>query len=138
MAPAQFNSAPESTLVIGVQHVIARGCLTAALPRFHALYPDIEIDVRAFQRVTEEQISGVDVMLVLGWPKVDDLVLRRIGAGRFIVAASPAYWTEHGMPRRPKDLERHVCLPIRAVDDTVMDVWSFKRGETEYGVRAAG
>ena len=129
---------PKGTTVIGVQHVIARGCLTAALPRFHARYPDIELDVRDFQRVTDEQISGVDVMLVLGWPKVDDLVHRRIGAGRFVVAASPAYWAEHGMPRRPRDLERHNCLPIRAVDGTAMDVWAFTRGSEQESVTARG
>ena len=129
---------PKGTVVVGVQHVIARGCLTAALPRFHARYPDIEFDVRDFQRVTDEQVSGVDVMLVLGWPKAEDLVLRRIAAGRFIVVASPAYWAEHGMPRRPKDLERHACLPIRAVDGTVMDAWAFTRGAEQESVVARG
>ena len=129
---------PKGTVVVGVQHVIARGCLTAALPRFHARYPDIEFDVRDFQRVTDEQVSGVDVMLVLGWPKAEDLVLRRIAAGRFIVVASPAYWAEHGMPQRPKDLERHACLPIRAVDGTVMDAWAFTRGAEQESVTARG
>jgi DNA-binding transcriptional LysR family regulator len=129
---------PKGTVVVGVQHVIARGCLTAALPRFHARYPDIEIDIRDFQRVSDEQVSGVDVMLVLGWPKAENLVLRRISAGRFIVVASPAYWAEHGMPLRPKDLERHVCLPIRAVDGTVMDVWAFTRGAEQESVIARG
>ena len=129
---------PKGTVVVGVQHVIARGCLTAALPRFHARYPEIELDVRDFQRVTDEQVSGVDVMLVLGWPKVEDLVHRRIGAGRFVVAAAPAYWAEHGMPRRPRDLERHVCLPIRAVDGTAMDVWAFTRGAEQESVTAHG
>ncbi len=129
---------PKGTMVIGVQHVIARGCLTAALPRFHARYPEIELDVRDFQRVTDEQISGVDVMLVLGWPKVEDLVHRRIGAGRFLVAASPAYWAQHGMPQRPRDLEHHVCLPIRAVDGTAMDVWAFTRGEEQESVTVRG
>jgi LysR family transcriptional regulator, regulator for bpeEF and oprC len=129
---------PKGTVVVGVQHVIARGWLTAALPRFHERYPDIELDVRDFQRVTEAQVSGVDVMLVIGWPKVDDLVLRRIAAGRFVVVASPAYWDKYGMPNRPKDLERHVCLPIRAVDGTVMDVWAFERGAEHESVVASG
>ena len=129
---------PRGTVVIGVQHVVARGCLTAALPRFHERYPDIELDIRDFQRVTDEQVSGVDVMLVLGWPKVEDLVLRRIAAGRFWVVAAPAYWAEHGMPERPKDLERHVCLPIRAVDGTVMDAWTFSRGTEQESVIARG
>lgn len=129
---------PRGTVVVGVQHVIARGCLTAALPHFHERYPDIELDIRDFQRVTDEQVSGVDVMLVLGWPKVEDLVLRRIAAGRFLVVASPAYWAKHGMPRRPMDLERHVCLPIRAVDGTVMDEWTFTRGAEQECVTARG
>jgi len=129
---------PKGTVVVGVQHVIARGCLTAALPRFHARYPDVDLDIRDFQRVTDEQISGVDVMLVLGWPKGEDLVQRRIAAGRFFVVASPAYWAAHGMPRRPRDLERHVCLPIRSVDGTVMDVWTFTKGEEQESVTARG
>jgi LysR family transcriptional regulator for bpeEF and oprC len=116
-------------VVVGVQHVIARGCLTAALPRFHARYPEIHIDLRDFNRVTEEQTSGVDVFLVMGWPKVEDLIHRRIAAGHFVVAASPAYWAAHGMPRHPRELEHHVCLPIRSVDGTVMDLWNFTRGD---------
>jgi LysR family transcriptional regulator for bpeEF and oprC len=129
---------PKGTVMVGVQHVIARGWLTAALPRFHERYPDIELDIRDFQRVADEQVSGVDVMLVLGWPTVQDLVLRRIAAGRFVVVASPAYWLKHGMPKRPKDLERHVCLPIRAVDGTVMDAWEFERGAEKESMIARG
>ena len=124
----------KGTLVIGVQHVIARGCLTAALPHFHARYPEIGLDVRNFQRVTDEQVAGVDVMLVLGWPKVDELVHRSFGAGKFIVAASPSYWAAHGMPQRPKDLEQHTCLSLRDVNGTVMDLWTFARGTEQESI----
>ena len=130
------SSRPKGTVVIGVQHVVARGYLTAILPRFHALHPDIDIDVRDFQRVADEDLGGVDLVLVLGWPKTEGHVLRQIAAGHFIVAASPAYWAEHGMPKRPKDLERHVCLAIRAFDGTVMDLWRFCRGSEEESVVA--
>jgi LysR family transcriptional regulator for bpeEF and oprC len=122
----------KGTLVVGVQHVIARGCLTAALPRFHARHPDIELDVRDFQQVTESNVSGVDVMLILGWPTAPDLVCR------FIVVASPAYWAAHRMPQRPKDLEQHVCLTIRGVAGAVMDVWGFARGEEQETALARG
>lgn len=117
----------KGTIVIGLQHAIASTCLNAALPRFHARYPDIELDIRDFYRVTDEQVSGLDVMLMVGWPKAGDLVHRRIGAGRFIVVAAPAYWAKHGTPARPSDLERHVCLPIRTVDGAIMDKWTFVR-----------
>ena len=128
----------KGTVVVGVQHVIARGCLSAALPRFHARFPDIALDVRDIRRATDEEITGLDLMLVLGWPKVSNVVQRRIGAGRFITVAAPAYWAAHGVPQRPKDLEQHVCLPIRGVDGTVMDLWTFVRGAEQESVTARG
>ena len=128
----------KGTLVVGVQEVIAKGCLLSALPIFHGRYPDIEIDVRDFLSVTDDQVSGVDVMLMIGWPKAPDLVCRRIGESRFRVLAAPSYWTAHGMPKEPKDLERHVCFNIRGNYGRVMDVWSFAKGDEEQTVVARG
>ena len=128
----------KGTVVVGVQHVIARGCLTAALPRFHSRFPDIALDVRDIRRATDEEITGLDVMLVMGWPKVNNVVQRCIGTGRFMVVAAPTYWAAHGVPQRPKDLEQHVCLPIRGVDGSVMDLWTFVRGEEQESVTARG
>ena len=126
------------TLVVGVQEVIAKGCLLAALPSFHLRYPEIELDVRDFLSATEEQVRGVDVMLMVGWPKAPDLVCRRIGESRFKVLGSPTYWAEHGMPEQPSDLERHVCFNIRGNYGRVMDVWSFARGVERQTVVARG
>jgi LysR family transcriptional regulator, regulator for bpeEF and oprC len=119
------------TVVVGVQHVIASGGLTRALPRFHARHPDVTLDVREFHRITEEETSGIDVFLVMGWPQLPHLVHRRIAAGRFLCVASPDYLARHGMPHRPKDLEQRTCLPIRALDGTLMDLWRFTRGDEE-------
>jgi DNA-binding transcriptional LysR family regulator len=126
------------TVVVGVQHVIAREFLTPALPRFHAENPQIQLDLRDFNRLTEEQTRGVDVFLVLGWPRAHDLVQRQVAAARFIVVAAPKYWAAHGLPQHPHDLARHACLPIRGVDGTVMDLWTFARGEEEVGVQVGG
>jgi DNA-binding transcriptional LysR family regulator len=128
----------QGTIVIGTQPVIAQECLTAALPRFNALYPEVQLDVRLFMRVTEEQTRGVDVIIVLGWPQAGDLVQRRIGAASFVVCAAPSYWQAHGMPRHPSELEQHNCLCIRGNTGTVMDLWHFKRGEERVAVAARG
>jgi len=125
-------------VVAGVQHVIAREVLTPALPRFHARHPQIQIDVRDFNRVSKDLTSGVDVFLTLGWPQVSDLVLRQIASSRTIVVASPAYWAAHGVPRHPSELAQHTCLPIRSVDGTVMDLWTFARGDEKVSVQARG
>jgi DNA-binding transcriptional LysR family regulator len=132
------SSRARGTVVVGVQPVIAQECLTAAMPRFNALYPDIQLDVRFFMRLTEEQTRGVDVFLVLGWPQVGDLVQRHIGAASFVVCAAPSYWAAHGMPQHPRELEQHNCLCIRGNAGMVMDLWRFRRGSEEVSVAARG
>lgn len=126
------------TIVVGVQHVIASEFLSPALPRFHALHPHIDIDVRDFNRATEEQTRGVDVFLVLGWPEAQDLVRRQLAAARLLVVAAPSYWAAHGMPRHPHELAQHVCLPFRGLDGTVMDLWTFARAEKRVSVKVHG
>lgn len=133
------TSQARGTVVVGVQPVIAQECLTAALPRFLALYPEIQLDLRYFMRPTDEQTRGVDVMLVMGWPKdVGDLVLRRLGASSFRVCAAPLYWAAHGVPQHPSELERHNCLSIRSNHGVLMDLWPFRRGDEQVAVAARG
>jgi DNA-binding transcriptional LysR family regulator len=130
---------PRGKVVVGVQHVVARGLLTGALPRFHDRHPDVELDIRDYRGTAAEQIAGLDVILALGWPApAKDLVHRVIAAGRLFVVAAPTYWAARGVPQRPRDLEAHVCLPIRDPQGELMDAWAFRRGDEEEAVRVGG
>jgi DNA-binding transcriptional LysR family regulator len=98
-----------------VQPVIAQEWLTPALPRFNALYPDIQLDIRYFMLPVEAQTQGVDVMLVMGWHQPKDLVRRQLGAtasscgahrriGRaWDAEASRASWSEHNCCASARD-----------------------------------
>jgi DNA-binding transcriptional LysR family regulator len=133
------TSRVSGTIVVAVQPVIAQECLTVALPRFNALYPDVQVDIRYFMRATEESVRGVDVILVMGWPQqAGDLVHRTIGATSFVVCASPSYWAAHGMPKHPSELEQHNCLCIRSNTGAVMDLWRFQRGDERVSIAARG
>ncbi|HQR57344.1 MAG TPA: LysR substrate-binding domain-containing protein [Burkholderiaceae bacterium] len=129
----------QGTVVVGVQPVIVQEVLTAALPKFCALYPDIQLDVRLFVKMSELQDRGLDAILVMGWPQqVEHLVGRELCATMFVVVGAPAYWAAHGMPRHPAELERHNCLCIRANTGSVMDLWHFQRGDERVSVSARG
>ncbi len=129
----------QGTVVVGVQPVIAQEVLTAALPKFCALYPDIQLDVRYFMKMAELQDQSVDAVLVMGWPQqVGDLVGRRLGATTFVVVAAPSYWATHGVPQHPHELEQHNCLCIRSNTGSVMDLWHFVRGNERVTVAARG
>jgi LysR family transcriptional regulator, regulator for bpeEF and oprC len=136
---ASASSRVRGTVVVGVQPVLAQQCLTPMLPRFNALYPDIQLDVRYLIDTSPEECRGVDVILVLGWPdRTGDLVHRRIGAAGFVVAAAPAYWAAHGIPQHPRELEQHQCLAIRGNTGIVMDSWDFVKGEERVSLTVRG
>lgn len=133
------TSRVRGTVVVGVQPVIAQECLTAALPRFLAAHPEVQLDMRYFMRPTEEQVRGMDVMLVVGWPQADDLVQRRLGAVSYVVCAASSYWAVHGMPRHPSELAQHNCLCVRSGQTgAVMDLWRFQKAAEEVAVSARG
>jgi LysR family transcriptional regulator, regulator for bpeEF and oprC len=136
---AALSQRARGTVVVGVQPVIAQECLTAALPRFNALFPEIQIDLRYMLDAGVEQMHGVDVSMSLGWPQqMGDLVHRRLGATSFVVCAAPSYWAAHGKPQHPTELAQHNCLTIRGVTGTLMDLWHFKRGDERVSVTASG
>jgi LysR family transcriptional regulator, regulator for bpeEF and oprC len=129
----------QGTVVVAVQPVIAQEVLTAALPRFNALYPDIQLDIRFFLRMSEEQDQGVDAILVMGWPQnIGDLVCRQLCATSFVIVAAPSYWAAHGLPRHPSELEHHNCLCIRSNTGSVMDLWTFRKDDERVTVQARG
>jgi DNA-binding transcriptional LysR family regulator len=118
---------PRGTIVVGATHHVAQYCILPALPQFHARYPDLQIDLRTVLRPSDPDAAGADVFIVLGWPDIGDLVHRRIAQTRYLVCASPGYWAAHGIPQRPRDLERHACLLLRVPNGTVLDLWEFER-----------
>lgn len=132
-------SRPRGALVIGVQHLIAHTVLAEALPRFHARYPDIQVDLRDNTQVTgEEDLRSMDVFVSMSWPEMPEMIHRRIGTSRFRVCAAPDYWARHGMPQHPSELENHNCLTIRTLRGALMDLWNFTRGKEKASVVVKG
>lgn len=126
-------------LIVGVQHLIAKSVLADALPRFHARYPEVELDLRSNTQATaEDDMRSIDVFLSFTWPDMPDMIHRRIGASRFLVCAAPDYWARHGKPSHPRELERHECLSIRTQRGAVMDVWNFARNGEKVSVTTRG
>ena len=129
---------PRGAVVVGAAPHVARNCILPALPRFHARHPDIQIDIRNNHRAADVEPSGVDVFVLAGWPEHADLVQRRIANARFLICATPGYWAVHGIPQRPKDLERHRCFLFRNPGSTVLDLWQCERDGAEENVAVSG
>jgi LysR family transcriptional regulator, regulator for bpeEF and oprC len=74
----------------------------------------------------------------MGWVEAEGLVMRRLASMRFLICATPAYWNQHGTPKRPSDLREHNCLLFRNALGSTMDLWEFERGEERESVVVRG
>jgi DNA-binding transcriptional LysR family regulator len=128
------GSRPRGTLVVGAHPELV---MLPWLSRFHERYPDIQLDVRAVTRLTIKD-TPAEVYIVHGWPNQPDMVRRLIAQPRLLTCAAPGYWATHGVPQRPKDLERHVCLLYCNDEGTVNDLWQYERGEEKESVTGRG
>lgn len=137
-AVAGAVAGPRGVLVVGMVPQLAQHCILPALPRFHVRYPDIQIDLRVVNRISDPDASSVDVFLLMGWPSHADLVHRRIAETRQLTCAAPAYWAAHGAPQHPQDLRHHNCFAFRNPEGTVIDVWRYERAGIAESVAVRG
>lgn len=129
---------PTGTLVVAMHAQLAHNVILPALPRFHALYPEIQFDLRIINRMSDADADNADVFLLHGWPEVKDMVHRRLGMAKTVIVAAPAYWAANPMPRHPSELREHVCLLMRTPSGTLIDLWEFDRGGEKASVTVSG
>ena len=120
---------PRGTVVVGAPNHVARHCLVPALEKFHARFPEIDVDLRNVGRTGEPAAKGVEVFILMGWLPPHELVAKRLAMTRGLICATPSYWRDHGTPKRPADLLRHTCFPFRNPDGVLLDHWRFSRGD---------
>lgn len=119
---------PSGTLVVAAHPQLAHHVLLPALPRFHALYPEIDVDFRTVNRLSDADAAPADVLLLHGWPEVPpDYVHRALGGARTLITAAPEHWALHGVPQHPAELARFTCLLMRNPAGIVLDLWEFRR-----------
>jgi DNA-binding transcriptional LysR family regulator len=91
---------------IDVTAALALLVIIPALPRFHARYPEIQIDLGVTDRPVDLIAENVDCVVRAGDITDQSLIARRIGEMHFITCAAPEYLARQGEPRHPSDLEK--------------------------------
>lgn len=102
-------------------------------------YPDICVELildSTFRNIVEE---GFDAGVRLGESVEKDMIAVRIGPNwRLVAVASPAYLDAHGVPERPQDLVRHICINMRHETAGGLYAWEFEKDGQELRVRVSG
>jgi DNA-binding transcriptional LysR family regulator len=114
----------EADNAVGAATGVARGLLRIAapvtfssmfiaplLPELARRYPELELDMRLNDSVTNLVEESIDLAIRIGTvERIPNLVARKLSTHQRFICASPAYLARHGAPRRPADLGQHNCL----------------------------
>jgi LysR family transcriptional regulator, regulator for bpeEF and oprC len=106
------RSKPQGRLRVDVPVSFGRYLLLPALPEFVRRYPDIELDLRLNDRVTDLVAERVDVALRVGGLRQSGLVARRVVQVNVVTVAAPSYLADHSEPLTPDDLRGHRLLGL--------------------------
>lgn len=74
-------------------------------------YPDVTVHVEAANRYLDIIDNNIDVAIRTRETEPDsNITIRRLAETRRILAASPGYFSQHGIPKTLEDLHRHKML----------------------------
>lgn len=104
-----LQTTPRGLLRVNTTDTFAR-VIAPLIAEFSAAHPDISFDVVASDHVVDLIEGGFDLALRAGPLPDSSLISRRLGVGRLIPCATPAYLDRRGTPQRPEDLADHNCL----------------------------
>jgi DNA-binding transcriptional LysR family regulator len=124
------------SLKLALPATMGRLWLAARLPEFMALYPKLELDVHYSDAYVDLVEGGFDAAIRVGYRADSGLVARKLADHQRVLAASPGYIEQHGMPLEPSDLPTHNCIGNPRLSS--YPIWRLSDGEQVEAVRTNG
>lgn len=131
---AGINSQPRGHLSVTAPVLFGRMHVTPNIVAYLQRYPEVNVSALFVDRVVNLLEEGLDVGIRIG--ELPDSSMKAISAGhvRRVVCASPAYLKQHGTPKLPADLSRHVVVLASSVSPAID--WRFTSESKTTTVRA--
>jgi DNA-binding transcriptional LysR family regulator len=122
-------------ITAAVDHAVQS--LSRAVAAFGQLHPQLQIDLRASDRVADLVKEGTDLAIRIGWLRDSSLRATQLGEFSQCVVASPAYLARAGTPKRPEDLAQHAWVGLSLLPTPFTWKFTSARGGTRT-VRMSG
>lgn len=118
---------PVGRLHVAGPTLFGRFFMLPLLAKFAVMHPMIVMDVMLLDRQLNLIEEGIDVAVRIG-PMVDSsLIIRKLGALRWIICAAPVYLEQGGTPHTLADLSGHDCLAYS--QDSISSEWQLLDGD---------
>ncbi len=108
---ASGRSALRGTLRVAAPVTFATMYIAPLLPELAGCYPELRLDLRLSDAVTNLAEEAIDLAIRIG--NVDpqsNLIARLLAPHTRSICASAGYLSQHGTPQLPADLAQHNCL----------------------------
>lgn len=112
---ASEHSAPRGRLRVNANVPFGHHFLLPLVPEFLQRYPDVTLDIVLTDEVIDILQQRTDVAVRAGPLKDSNLVARKLGTTRMIIAGAPDYLHRHGTPVTPAELLTHNRLSANYV-----------------------
>jgi DNA-binding transcriptional LysR family regulator len=130
---APVQAALRGTLRITAPVVFGRRHVTPCVLAFQAAHPDLRVELELADRNLDLVDEGLDVAIRIGAMADSRLMVRRVGAVRRVLVASPGYLSAFGRPLTPNDLAGHATI-VSSARGGLLE-WRFRDGSRERVVR---
>jgi DNA-binding transcriptional LysR family regulator len=134
LAVTRMQAAPHGLLRVTAP--LTFSFLGPIVAEFLKRYPEVQLELVCTDRSVDLVEEGFDVAVRAGRLADSSLIARKLGDIARVVVATPEYLEQRGVPRSPKDLERHDCLVFGAGMEG--NVWTLHSGSrsVQVSVRA--
>ena len=104
------QSVPAGVLRISVPTTYGHHRVLPLLPRFHALYPEVRVDVHVSNRNIDFVDEGYDLAIRARAPADSTFIARKLEDAELVVVAAPDYLSRAGIPESIAALAQHDCI----------------------------
>lgn len=125
-AAGQLGERPQGRVTLSAPVAYAKTVIHPLIPAFLRQYEQVDVHLRFADQSVDPLADDVDLVIRLTDDPPPGLAGRRLGAVRWLLAASPRYLRKAGVPAHPRELAGRDCLFLGEVADD--NRWRFRRG----------
>jgi DNA-binding transcriptional LysR family regulator len=137
-AARDLGQRPTGLLRISVPRAVVPLILEPVIASFCSVYPEIEVEIAASEKLVDLAAEGFDAGIRLGQLIAPDMVVVRLSQPfPLLIVGSPDYLRGRRRPERIEDLRDHACLRMRRSDGSIAP-WSFLNRNKQVDAMVAG
>lgn len=123
------NKTLSGVLRISSSVMHASQSLAPVLAQFATLHPELRIDLRSNDRITDLIADGIDLSFRMGWLRDSSQRAIKLCEFQQFLLASPTYLKKHGRPTQPQDLREHQWIALSLLPTPL--TWKFAHTKYE-------